>query len=316
MPTDSDRQTSALGRGTTRPSAQTAERGVRSGDKKAALILLAPMLVLFSLCAIYPLVETLRLSLFDIRGLRAPEYVGFGNYIKLLSDQTFLRTIGTTLIFTFSVTALTVAIGWVLAMLCAFAPRETWIFRLMIFATFGISEAVSAYVWIGIFRPDAGGMLNAVIGLFRPGFAHPWLGDQDTALWAIVAAATWSGVGLPLMLCFASVQSISRSILEAAYIDGAKPTSIMRHIMMPLSLPGVRVAVFINLVGALRAFDIIFILTNGGPLRSTETIGFFMFRESMTQFKLGYGAAVTVVLLVGVLIVSVPAITKRTAAVL
>ena len=81
---------------------------------------------------------------------------------------------------------------------------------------------------------------------------------------------------------------------------------IMRHIMMPLSLPGVRVAVFINLLGALRAFDIIYIMTGGGPVRATETVGYFMYRESMTQFKLGYGAAATVVLLIAVLIVSDP----------
>ena len=164
-----------------------------------------------------------------------------------------------------------------------------------------------------VLRPDAGGLLNAIIGIFVPGFSHAWLGDANTALIALIIAASWSGVGLPMMLCFASVQSIPRSVLEAAYLDGAKPMSIMRHIMMPLSLPGVRVSVFITLLGALRAFDIIFILTAGGPVRATETVGFFMFRESMTQFKLGYGAAATVVLLVAVLIVSIPAIIQRTA---
>jgi ABC-type sugar transport system permease subunit len=96
-------------------------------------------------------------------------------------------------------------------------------------------------------------------------------------------------------------------------MDGARPMSVMRHIMMPLSLPGVRVAVFINLLGALRAFDIIYILTGGGPVRATETVGYFMYRESMTQFKLGYGAAATVVLLVAVLVISIPAIVQRTA---
>ena len=96
-------------------------------------------------------------------------------------------------------------------------------------------------------------------------------------------------------------------------MDGAKPISMMRHIMMPLSLPGVRVAIFINLLNALRAFDIIFVLTGGGPVRATETVGYFMYRESMTQFKLGYGAAATVVLLIAVLIISTPAIIQRTA---
>jgi ABC-type sugar transport system permease subunit len=284
------------------------------GQTPAALILIAPVIVLFAIAVIYPLEETIRLSFWDIQGLKKPAFVGFGNYIKLFADPAFRNTLVTTLIFTLGTTVVSVGIGWVLAMLCAFAPRETAIFRVMIFAAFGISEAVSGYIWIGIYRPDTGGLLNSIIQWFgMPGFAHAWLGDANTALWALMVAAAWSGVGLPLMLIFAAIQAIPKSVLEAAYMDGAKPLSTMRHIMAPLSMPGVRVAVFINLLTALRAFDIIYILTGGGPVRSTETVGYFMYRESMTQFKLGYGAAATVVLLIAVLIISIPAILQRTA---
>ena len=80
------------------------------------------------------------------------------------------------------------------------------------------------------------------------------------------------------MPCFAAIQTISMSVLEAAYVDGARPWSIMRHIVVPLSIPGLKVALFINLLASLRAFDIIFVLTGGGPVRSTETVGYFMFR--------------------------------------
>jgi len=295
-------------------AAGLASRRRPLGERSAALILIAPALVLFAIAVIYPLEETIRLSFWDIQGLRKPSFVGFGNYIRLFSDAAFRNTLLTTLIFTVGVTAISVAIGWVLAMLCAFAPRETLPFRVMIFSAFGVSEAVSGYMWIGIYRPDSGGLLNSLIQLVGfPGFSHAWLGDANTALWALIIAASWSAVGLPLMLIFASIQAIPKSVLEAAYMDGAKPLSTMRHIMMPLSLPGVRVGVFINLLTALRTFDIIFILTGGGPVRSTETVGYFMYRESMTQFKLGYGAAATIVLLLAVLIVSTPAIIQRTA---
>ena len=262
---------------------------------------------------VFPLIDTIRLSFFDIKGLGKPKYVGIGNYVKLFVDPAFRNTLVTTALFTLGTTAISVGLGWFLAMLCAFAPRQTLPFRVMIFAAFGVSEAVAGYMWIGILRPDAGGLLNAVIGIFQPGFAQPWLGDPRTALWALIITASWGGVGLPLMLCFASVQSIPKSLFEAAYIDGASHWQVMRNIMMPLSLPGVRVSVFINLLGALRAFDIIFIMTGGGPVRSTETVGYFMYRESMTQFKLGYGAAATVILLAAVLVISIPAIVQRTA---
>jgi ABC-type sugar transport system permease subunit len=286
----------------------------RLGDVTAAVILLVPVLILFGVSVIYPLIDTIRLSFFDIKGLGKPVFIGLGNYVRLFTDPAFRNTLVTTLVFTLSTTAISVSIGWAVAMLCNFAPRQTTIFRLMIFTAFGVSEAVVGYMWISIFRPDAAGLLNSFISLFGlPGFAHPWLGDPNTALWAIVASAAWGGVGLPLMLCFAAVQSIPRTVLEAAYMDGAKPLAVMRHILMPLSMPGVRVAVFINLLGALRAFDIIFVMTGGGPVRATETVGYFMYRESMTQFKLGYGAAATVVLLIAVLVISIPAIIQRTA---
>ena len=290
-----------------------ANRGWRLKDTPAAWLLITPVLILFGISVVYPLIETIRLSFFDIKGLAKPKYVEFGNYIRLFADPAFRNTLSTTLIFTLGTTAISVTLGWVLAMLCSFAPRQTMPFRMMFFVTFGISEAVSGYMWINMLRPDSAGLLNSIISLAIPGFTHPWLGDANTALGALIFVASWSGVGLPLMLCFAAVQAIPKTVLEAAYMDGAKPLSIMRHIMVPLSMPGVRVAIFINLLGALRAFDIIYVMTGGGPIRATETVGYFMYRESMTQFKLGYGAAATVVLLVAVLIISIPAIIQRTA---
>jgi multiple sugar transport system permease protein/raffinose/stachyose/melibiose transport system permease protein len=289
-------------------------RGRRLRDAPVAWILLTPVLILFGIAVVFPLIDTIRLSFFDIKGLAPAKYVGWGNYVRLFSDAAFLHTLSTTLIFTLGVTVIAVGVGWVVAMLSAFAPRQTLPFRVMIFSAFGISEAVTGYMWITMLRPDAGGLVNSIVRQFGfPDFAQPWLGDPNTAIWALIIAAAWGATGLPLMLCFASVQAIPRSILEAAYMDGARPTKIMRHIMAPLSLPGVRVAIFITLLNALRAFDIIYVLTGGGPVRSTETVGYFMYRESMTQFKLGYGAAATVILLVAVLIVSIPAIIQRTA---
>ena len=285
----------------------------RVRDWPAAWLLILPVLILFGITVVYPLIDTIRLSLFDIKGLGRPKYIGLGNYVKLFTDPAFRNTLVTTAIFTLGTTIITVGLGWFLAMLCAFAPRQTLPFRFMIFAAFGISEAVAAYMWIGIFRPDAGGLLNAVIGIFQPGFAQPWLGDPRTGLWALIIAASWGGVGLPLMLCFAAVQAIPKSLFEAAYIDGATHGQVMRNIMMPLSMPGVRVSIFINLLGALRAFDIIYIMTGGGPVRSTETVGFYVYLNSVPYLKLGYGAAATVILLVAVLVISIPAIIQRTA---
>lgn len=286
----------------------------RIRDTPAAYLLLAPVLILFAFAVVYPVFDTIRLSFYDIRGLYPPKFAGLRNYIQLYNDPTFRQAALTTLLWTTCTTLFSVTAGWIIALLCAMAPKETLIPRVLIFSAFGVAEAVTGFIWLGVYRPDAGGLLNAVLGLVGLGqFAHPWLGDTQTAIWCLIVAYSWSQTGLPLILIFAATQAVPKSVLEAAYIDGARPIGIMRHIIAPLSAPGVRVAIFINLLGSLRAFDTIYVLTGGGPVRSTETIGFFMFRESFTQFKLGYGAAATVILLVAVLIVSIPAIIQRTA---
>jgi ABC-type sugar transport system permease subunit len=282
-------------------------------DAPAAYLLLLPVLVLFGFAVIYPLVQTIVLSLWDIRGLGKPKFIGLGNFIALVQDANFRQAATTTLLWTFFTTAISVGAGWGIALLCSIAPRQTLIPRVIIFAAFGVSEAVIGYVWLQVYRGDTAGLLNAILaGLGLGGLAHAWLGDAKTAIWCLIIAYSWAQTGLPLLVIFAATQAISRNVLEAAYVDGATPMGIMRHIIAPLSMPGVRVALFINLLGSLRAFDTIYVLTGGGPVRSTETIGYFMFRESFTQFKLGYGAAATLILLAAVLLVSIPAIVQRT----
>lgn len=284
----------------------------RISEPTAAWLLLMPILLFFCVSVVYPLLETIRLSFYDIRGVSAPKWAGVSNYVKLFKDPNFVQALWATLHWTLAATVLSVGIGWFLALVCSLAPRATLPFRVMIFAAYGIAETVSGFMWLGIYRPDSG-MLNALLGFVGlESWQHPWLGDRNTAMWSLVAAYVWTQVGLPLMTCFAAIQAIPKSLLEAAYIDGASARRTLRHVVMPLSMSGVRVAIFINLLASLKAFDLIFILTSGGPARATETVGFFMYRESMVNFKLGYGAASTIVLLVAVLIVSVPAIMKRT----
>lgn len=279
----------------------------------AAYLLLAPMIVLFCVSVIYPFLETLRLSFYDASGLAAPKWAGLGNYIKLFTDPGFINSLKVTLLWTLMTVTLSVGVGFAIALGCSQAPKLTQPFRIMFFATYAIAEAVSAFIWVQILKSGDAGLLNAVLGLAGMDEAKSaWLGNENTALVGVILAYAWTQVGLPLMLCFAAIQSIPKSLKEAAYIDGAGRFATMRYITMPLAMPGLRVALFINALGALRAFDMIFVLTGGGPVRSTETIGFFMYRESVMQFKLGYGAASTVILLLGVLLLAAPAVISRT----
>ena len=283
-------------------------------DFCTAILFLTIPLILFSIVALYPLFQTIYISLYDLRGFSKPSFIGYDNYENLFHDVVFRKSLTTTLIWSLSTTALSVSIGWMLAMLCAFAPRATLVPRIMIFSAYVMSESVAGFIWLGVFRPDDGGLLNGLlIDVGLGNLTQAWLGNPWTALAALIITAAWTQTGLNLMICFSATQAIPRPVVEAALMDGTRPWSMIRHILMPLSRPGARIATFITLLSSLRAFDAIYVLTAGGPMRSTETVGFFMYRESMQQFKLGYGAAATVVLLMAVLVVSSPALARRVA---
>ncbi len=276
-----------------------------------AFALLAPTLFFFAVGVLYPLIETFRVSFLDWTGLGRPKPIGFENYFKLFADPNFHNALRVTLTWTLSCTFISVFIGWSFALMSGLAPSATAPFRIVIFAAYGISETASGLMWLGILQPEFG-LLNGVLrGLSLESWANPWLGDPDTALWGVIAAYVWTQAGLPLLTCFAAIQAIPRSQIEAAYVDGASNWQILRYIMVPLSLPGVSIAIFINLLNSLKAFDMIQILTAGGPIRATETVGYFMYQETVVYFKQGYGAASTIVLLLAIMICSLPLILKR-----
>lgn len=276
-----------------------------------AFALLAPALLFFAVGVLFPLVETFRVSFLDWTGLSAPKPAGFSNYTKLWDDPNFLSSLRITATWTIAATAISVFIGWSVALISGLAPKQTAIFRTVIFAAYGISETASGLMWLGILQPDFG-LLNGVLRLVGlEGLASPWLGEPNTALWGVIAAYVWTQAGLPLLTCYAAIRAIPKSYIEAAYVDGASNWQILRYVMMPLSLPGVKIAIFINLLNSLKAFDMIHILTAGGPVRGTETVGYFMYQETVVYFKQGYGAASTVVLLLAVVLCSIPLILDR-----
>jgi ABC-type sugar transport system permease subunit len=175
------------------PSSPPAAEGVSHGLLSfrrwiaygpGAYLLLLPLLVLFAFEVVYPLIQTIVMSFWDIKGLAKPKFYGLGNFIALAQDANFRQAVTTTLLWTVFTTALSVGAGWGIALLCALAPRQTLIPRFLIFAAFGISEAVTGYIWLGIYRQDAGGLLNSFLyGIGLGSLAHPWLGDSNTAIW-------------------------------------------------------------------------------------------------------------------------------------
>lgn len=280
-----------------------------------AYILIGPAFSLFCLVMVYSALYTLRLSLTEWKGLGPIHFVGLENFRLLMRDPNFLRALKVTMIWAVSSTALSVGLGWFIALLAGLNPRRSGVFRLAVFMAYGIPAVASGIMLKGIFQTDIG-MLNGVLtGIGLENFAVPWLGNQKTALWVLIFSFVWTQTGLPLLNCYAAVRGIPSQLFEAAYIDGAGPRDIFRYLMIPFSIPGVKVSLFINLLNSLKTFDLIHIMTGGGPLRSTETIGYFMYQETVSFFKLGYGSASVVVMTLFVGLLSIPILKERSKAI-
>lgn len=276
-----------------------------------AYILIAPAFLLFALAIIYPAISTLLLSFQSWNGLNPSKSVGFLNYINLFKDPTFLHSLKITLIWGVSSTVLSVAFGWVIALLAGLNPKLSSPARIAIFMAYGIPAVASGVILKGIFNSDIG-MLNGVLSAVGlENLTRAWLGQPTSALWVLIISYVWTQAGLPLLTCYASIRAIPMAQFEAAYIDGATSRHIFRYLMIPYSMAGLAVSIFINLLNCLKTFDLIYVMTGGGPLRSTETIGFFMYQESVTFFKLGYGSASVVIMILMVGLLAYPIIKKR-----
>jgi multiple sugar transport system permease protein len=169
-----------------------------------------------------------------------------------------------------------------------------------------ISAAATGIIWFFVFSPDQG-ILNSFLRLVGlGGLAHSWLvADPPLNSWAMIVAFTWQGLGPTMMLFLVGLQSIPREPIEAALVDGATGFRLFWHVTLPLLRPMTAVVVGISLINSFKVFDLIWVMTQGGPYRSSETLAVTMYRESFVSFHVGYGAAVAVVLTLIVFVVSV-----------
>ena len=267
---------------------------LRQREQRQAWVLLAPMLLVMLLLTAWPLVRTIWLSFTDaalIGSGETPGWIGLENYAYALSDPDFRASIGRTLYFTlFSVTAEGV-IGVLVALLLnqKFAGRN--ILRVLVILPWALPTIVNAMMWRLNFNPDYGS-INAL--LTQTGIIdgyRSWLGSPDAALNAVMFADIWKNYPLVTLLVLAALQSIPDDLFEAARLDGASAWRRFRAITFPAIVAPLSVALVLRTIDAFKIFDIIYVMTRGGPVDSTKTLSFFVYQESFSYLRAGSGAA-------------------------
>ena len=268
-------------------------------NRLSGYLFILPALLIFVVFLVYPLLHTIYLSLTEWAGfdLGKMRFVGFRNFKLLLPDWIFWKALRNTMIFVFGTTVFLNLFGLALALFLNNELRITKLVRTLIFIPVLLSPVIVGVMWSRIFDPF--GALNQILEkmgiITTPIF---WLGDKRIALWSIVGATVWQWVGYVMILYLTGLQQIPVELYEAAKIDGANTWHLFRFITLPLLKGIATMVILLNLIGGVRIFDIVFVMTRGGPNHNTEVLATHLYEVAFWFNKMGYASVIAVIILV------------------
>jgi len=275
-----------------------------AGFSWAALLFLGPAGLLLIAFLVFPTIYTFFLSFNRGRGGEFTDWVGGDNWIRLFTqDPNFLRlgfppsgALWNNVLWIVFYVSLTVLLGLVIAVMATRVKYEAWV-KGIVFLPQAIAATSLAIIWRFVYSPDPNtGLMNAVLGVANVGPVS-LLGNPDTVNWALIAVGIWASVGFATVILSAAIKGISSEVLEAARVDGANEPQIFWRIIVPMvSLPIAVVSVTL-IVNVIKLFDLIYVMTAGGPGASSRVIAFSMYQEAFPQGQFGYGAAIAIVML-------------------
>jgi multiple sugar transport system permease protein len=270
-------------------------------QRYVGLLYAAPAILFVLVFLVYPLGQLVYTSLTSTSLLGGGEFIGFKNYIKAWNDSQFWTSLLFTLKYTVFITPILMGLGFLLALLTAENSRLKRFTRGAIFLPVVIGIAVSSLLWFWLFDQQVGMVNHLLVDLGILSRPITWFTDPNLALWAVIISIVWKVVGFAMILFVASIQSIDREISEAAMIDGATYWQRVRQIVVPLSYRTILLATLISVIGSMLAVDQFIIMTGGNPRGQTFTSVYWIYQNSFIFFKLGYGSALSVILMLIIL---------------
>lgn len=280
------------------------------GSRLAGLVWVSPWLVGLCVFFLVPMGLGAYYSLTDYSMLERPVWVGAGNYVSLLRDPVFHRALVNTAVYAGVVIPLSVVLALAIAGLLDVDTRASRAVRVLVFAPTVVPLVASAMIWLWLFNGDHG-LINAVLGVF--GVSGPnWLGERGYAMAALVVMALW-GIGQPVVIYLAALQDVPRELYEAGQLDGMGPVRRFVHVAMPSIAPAVFFNVIIQTITAWQVFAAPYIMTEGGPDRSTYFYSHYLYDNAFLFQRMGYASAMAWVqlVLIAACIVGIYSVTRR-----
>lgn len=284
----------------TRSTVQTRQ----VGSRYAGLFFVLPAIIFTTIFFILPLAMTAFMSLHQWPLLGAHRFIGLDNYINMTRDSQFWNSLWFTTRYTLLVTPAIFILAFILALLVNIPLRFVGIFRTVYFLPAVIGLGTSSLLWVWLLN-DRVGPINAILtqlGLMnRPVI---WLADVNAVLPAVIVSIVWKTAGFTMILLLAGMQAIPSELYEVAKVDGANYFQRMRYIMLPLMRRTFALALVLSVIGSYLAFDQFYIMTAGGPQNQTISVVYWIYKNSFTNFNLGYGASLSIILLIILVILS------------
>ncbi|MEM1266336.1 MAG: sugar ABC transporter permease [Pseudomonadota bacterium] len=267
----------------------------RNQQKLAPWLFLAPGALFFLLYVIFPIFQSFQISVYEWDGLGQAEYVGFRNYEELWYDDAFYTSLWNNLIWLI-LYLLAIPAGLFIALLLNQTVFGIRLYKSLFFFPFVISQVVVGLVFTWFYDPNFG-LLNEVLGVVGLGPINV-LGDDRYVTYGIIAAGLWPQTAYCMILYLTGLNAVDPEQVEAGRLDGAKGWKMLWYVVLPQLRPATFIAFVVTIIGALRSFDLISVMTNGGPFGESRVLAFYMFEVALSEygFRMGYGAAIAVVL--------------------
>jgi multiple sugar transport system permease protein len=274
-----------------------------------AWVLFAPLALIITGVVGYPFIQTIILSFTDAKllsGFSKSHWIGFENYAFALTDTAFLQAMGRTLYFTVLSVGLEACFGVLVALLLNQEFPGRSLCRALLVLPWAIPTIVNALMWRLIYQPDFGGLNAALVQNGLMDNYRSWLGEESSAMNSVIIADVWKNYPIVALIVLAALQNAPRELYEAAKLEGANAWACFKSVTWPVIMAPLLIALVLRAIEALKVFDIIYVMTHGGPADSTKTLSFFVYQESFSFNRVGSGAsyALLVVLMAMVFILA------------
>ena len=270
---------------------------VRRQQTRYALLFIAPGLLIYVVFMIYPFLNTIYLSFTNWDGITADkDWVGLSNYTRIFGEEVALKAFVNNIIWVILGTISPVVLGLFEALLVWSGARGSIVFRTLYFLPFVLPLVVVGIVWQWIYHPLFGIVNSVLDSVGLEGLSRGWLADPHTALYAVLIAAIWGQTGFCFLILHASLQNVDMSTVEAALIDGANWFQRARSIIIPQIAPQLTMVTAVTLIGGFAVFDIIYVMTRGGPGSASEVLATYTVRSAFEQNLAGFGSALAMLM--------------------